>query len=88
MTNDAVQKQYYLDIEGEQVAVSKEVYLAYMQPVWREQKRVERQKRCIDENGRRCMKDCSQCPKTPSGGVLSLEKFMTDGLDFSSSDNS
>lgn len=87
MTNDAVQKQYYLDIEGEQVAVSKEVYLAYMQPVWREQKRVERQKRCIDENGRRCMKDCSQCPKTPSGGVLSLEKFMTDGLDFSSSDN-
>ena len=43
MTNDAVQKQYYLDIEGEQVAVSKEVYLAYMQPVWREQKRVERQ---------------------------------------------
>ena len=35
MTNDAVQKQYYLDIEGEQVAVSKEVYLAYMQPVWR-----------------------------------------------------
>ena len=37
MTNDAVQKQYYLDIEGEQVAVSKEVYLAYMQPVWREQ---------------------------------------------------
>lgn len=26
MTNDAVQKQYYLDIEGEQVAVSKEVY--------------------------------------------------------------
>ena len=29
MTNDAVQKQYYLDIEGEQVAVSKEVYLAY-----------------------------------------------------------
>ena len=87
MTNDAVQKQYYLDIEGEQVAVSKEVYLAYMQPVWREQKRQERQKRCIDENGRRCMKDCSQCPKTPSGGVLSLEKFMTDGLDFSSSDN-
>ena len=67
MTNDAVQKQYYLDIEGEQVAVSKEVYLAYMQPVWREQKRVERQKRCIDENGRRCMKDCSQCPKTPCG---------------------
>ena len=45
MTNDAVQKQYYLDIEGEQVAVSKEVYLAYMQPIWREQKRVERQKR-------------------------------------------
>ena len=31
MTNDAVQKQYYLDIEGEQVAVSKEVYLAYGQ---------------------------------------------------------
>ena len=44
MTNDAVQKQYYLDIEGEQVAVSKEVYLAYMQPVWREQKRQERQR--------------------------------------------
>lgn len=68
MTNDAVQKQYYLDIEGEQVAVSKEVYLAYMQPVWREQKRQERQKRCIDENGRRCMRDCSQCPRTPLWG--------------------
>lgn len=32
----------FIEIDGEKVAVSEEVYKAYMQPVWREQKRIQR----------------------------------------------
>lgn len=32
----------FIEIDGEKVPVSEEVYKAYMQPVWREQKRIQR----------------------------------------------
>ena len=32
----------FIEIDGEKVPVSEEVYKAYMQPIWREQKRIQR----------------------------------------------
>lgn len=74
-------KQRYVQNEGEQVAVTEEVYLEYKRPLWREHKRMEREKRCRDENGNRCMEDCRLCPKDRTGAPLSLEQFAEDGLE-------
>lgn len=64
--------QRYVEIEGQEVAVNEEVYRAFKQPLWAEHKRKEREKRCRDEKGRRCMKDCSKCPKSRERSILSL----------------
>lgn len=32
----------FIEIDGEEIPVSEEIYKAYMQPIWREQKRVQR----------------------------------------------
>jgi hypothetical protein len=34
--------QRYIEIDGVKVPVSEEIYKAYMQPVWREKKRIQR----------------------------------------------
>lgn len=76
-------KQYFIEIEGEQVPVTEEVYRAYKQPLWKEHKQKERSKRCQVSNGRgglkRCMADCSQCMYDKSGNVLSLNHLEADG---------
>lgn len=84
INDNITQKQYFLEIDGEQVPVSEEVYRAYKQPLWTEHKQKERSKRCQISNGRggvkRCDGDCSQCPHERSGGVLSLDCFEEEGF--------
>ena len=72
-------KQRYIEIDGESVPVTEEVYLAYKRPLWAERKRYERESRCRDENGNRCMDDCRLCDKKRDGGDLSFEKCVEDG---------
>jgi len=38
------QKQYFIKVEGQEVPVTEEVYRAYIRPVWKEHKRLEREK--------------------------------------------
>lgn len=72
---------HYIEIDGQQVLVTEEVYRAYKRPLWSEHKRKERGKRCRDVAGRRCPDDCSQCSKQRTGSVLSLDKLTEDGFD-------
>ncbi len=82
-------KSYYLPIDGQEIPVTEEVYRAYWQPVWAERKRQEREKRCLISDGKgkakRCMEDCSKCPKQRMGSVLSMDKFLEDGYEISDS---
>jgi DNA-directed RNA polymerase specialized sigma24 family protein len=83
--NQKPTKEYYLPIDGQEIPVTEEVYRAYKQPVWAERKRQEREKRCRDEKGRRCTKDCSKCDKQRTGSVLSLDRFAEDGYEIADS---
>jgi RNA polymerase sigma factor (sigma-70 family) len=65
--------QRYIEIDGQQISVTEEVYRAYKQPAWAEHKPKEREKRCRDEKGNRCTKDCSLCQKQRTGTILSLD---------------
>jgi len=76
-----MENQRFIEIDGEQILVNEDVYRAYKRPIWAENKRMERSKRCRDENGYRCTKDCQTCLKTRDGGVLSLDKFSEAGFD-------
>ena len=73
--------QRYIEIDGQQIPVTEEVYRAYKRPAWAEHKRKDREKRCRDENGNRCEGDCSKCDKQRTGSVLSLDKFTEDGFE-------
>lgn len=81
--NQELSTQYFIEIDGEQVPVTEEIYRAYKQPLWAEHKRKERSKRCQISNGRgglkRCEENCSQCPHQKNGSVLSLDCFEEDG---------
>jgi RNA polymerase sigma factor (sigma-70 family) len=88
MQNSQEYPQRYIQIEGEEVAVTEEVYRAYKRPLWAEHKRREREKRCRDENGNRCTKDCRLCTKpNRNGSVLSLDQFSEDGFEPASSED-
>lgn len=82
---------WHLTIDNQVIEVTEEVYRAYKQPLWKEKKRCEREKRCIVSNGmggiKRCMLDCSTCKKPRTGSVLSLDKFSADGFDIPDSIN-
>lgn len=75
-------RQFYLEIDGKTIYVTEEVYRAYMQPIWAEKKRKEREARCSISNGKgsikRCMEDCSICQHPKRGIPLSLDKFYED----------
>jgi DNA-directed RNA polymerase specialized sigma24 family protein len=71
----------YIEIDGQQIPVTEEVYRAYKRPAWAEHKRKEREKRCRNENGNRCNRDCSKCNKQRTGSILSLDKFTEDGFE-------
>jgi len=83
--NNKSDEQRYIEIDGQQVPVTEEVYRAYKRPLWAEHKRKERAKRCRVENGFRCTKDCKTCSKLRDGGDLSLEKFTEDGFEVADS---
>ena len=76
-----MEKQYYIQIDGQQIPVTEDQYRAYKRPLWAEHKRLDREKRCQDEKGSRCMKDCSQCERRHEGNVLSLDQFAEDGFE-------
>lgn len=84
------EKEYYLNIKGEKVVVSEEVYRAYVRPIRAEQRQKRREWRCRvqGEKGNliRCQKDCSQCEyakagKNAMGNTLSLDAFKADGVE-------
>lgn len=85
MKNVQNQPQRYIEIEGKQIAVTEEVYLAYKRPLWAEKKRQEREKRCWGKNGNRCMEDCSQCQRERTGSALSLDALSEHGFELSDS---
>ena len=70
--------QRYINIEGQKILVSEEVYRAYKRPLWSESKRKERENKCRDEQGNRCKKNCSQCDKKRTRSVLSLNRFLEE----------
>ena len=74
-------QQRFLEIDGQQVSVTEEVYRAYKRPLWAEHKRKEREKRCRDEKGNRCTKDCRKCPHQKTGSILSLDRFVEEGFE-------
>lgn len=76
-----MKKQFYIEIDGQQIPVNEEVYRAYKRPAWAEHKRKEREKLCRDENGNRCTGDCSKCKKQRTGSVLSLDRFTDEGFE-------
>ena len=80
-----MENQRFIEINGEQIPVTEEVYRAYKRPLWAEHKRKERAKRCRDENGFRCTKDCRTCEKSREGGTLSLNKFNEEGYEVADS---
>ena len=71
----------YIEIDGQQIPVTEEVYRAYKRPLWAEHKRMEREKRCRNADGNRCTEDCSHCDKQRTGSALSLDKFTEGGFD-------
>lgn len=91
--NDNLQTiiQRFIDIDGQQIPVTEDVYRAYKRPAWAEHKRKEREKRCRDGNGNRCTKSCHVCdleraekglpPIERTGSVLSLDKFTEEGFE-------
>lgn len=77
-----MENQYrYINIDGQQIPATEEVYRAYKRPAWAEHKRKEREKRCRVENGNRCAADCSKCDKQRTGSVLSMDKFTEEGFE-------
>jgi len=81
----------FIEINGEQIPVTEEVYRAYKQPAWAEHKRKERERRCRDSKGRVCTQSCRLCdmnrmlddkePIKKNSLLLSLDWFQDDGFD-------
>lgn len=78
-----MENQRFIEIDGQRIPVTEEVYRAYKRPLWAEHKRKEREKRCRDSQGTRCTGDCSECDKQRTGSILSLDKLSMDGFDAS-----
>ena len=78
-------KQYYLMINGTKVEVSEEVYRAYMQPLWREDRNKRNRYKCRDGHGVRCNRKCTECDyarfkEGPQGNDLSLDGLIDDQM--------
>lgn len=57
----------------------KETAKKVMRLYWKDSKKQERETRCLNANGTRCMKNCSHCPKKREGLTLSVEQMREDG---------
>ena len=78
-------KQYYLTIKGTKVEVTEEVYRAYKQPLWREDRNKRNRYKCRDGQGVRCKGNCTECDyarfkEGPQGNDLSLDGLIDDQL--------
>lgn len=78
-------KQYYLMINGTKVEVTEEVYRAYKQPQWREERNKRNRYKCRDGKGVRCNKKCEECDYArfiagPTGNDLSLDALIEDQM--------
>lgn len=71
----------FIDLDGQPISVSEEVYHAFKRPAWAERKHRERWSRCRKPDGTRCTADCSQCQRQRSGNMLSLEKCCENGFE-------
>lgn len=76
--NETTAKEYYIEVNGEKIPVTEEVYRAYYRPVWAEHKREERRRKCRLLNGTRCSKKCSECTMMKNGSDLSLDSLDED----------
>ena len=68
---------YYVEIEDEQL------YHELMRPIWREEKELERSKKCAvsNEKGKliRCDGNCAVCPHDKSGTPISIDAMEETG---------
>lgn len=76
-------KEYYVFVEGKKVIVTEEVYRAYYQPVWKEERENRRKWKCRDAYGVRCTRNCEECEiwkigAGANGNDLSLERMVED----------
>ena len=71
----------FIDLDGQQISVSEEVYRAYKRPAWAERKRQDRWSRCRKQDGSRCDGDCKKCQRQRSGSMLSLEQSREIGYE-------
>ena len=71
----------FIDLDGQQISVSEEVYRAYKRPAWAERKRQDRWSRCRKQDGSRCDGDCEKCQRQRSGSMLSLEQSREIGYE-------
>ena len=80
---ESKEKEYFIYVDGEKVIVSKDVYSAYMDPIWKEERQKRRTWRCRDAHGVRCKNDCIECEiallgEGATGNDLSLDRLVED----------
>lgn len=83
-------KQFYLFVKGEKVAVSEEVYRAYVRADDSAARSQRRNSKCLVKGERkglvRCKGNCEECPYYSAGnkllgGVLSLDWLIEEGYE-------
>ena len=83
-------KQFYLFVKGEKVAVSEEVYRAYVRADDSAARSQRRNSKCLVKGERkglvRCKRNCEECPYYSAGnkllgGVLSLDGLIEEGYE-------
>ena len=83
-------KQFYLFVKGEKVAVSEEVYRAYVRADDSAARSQKRNSKCLVKGERkglvRCKRNCEECPYYSAGnkllgGVLSLDGLIEEGYE-------
>lgn len=95
-------KPFYVNLEGEKVKITKEmieqsspeVIDVYQRTLWRQAKKEERRKRCLNPDGTRCREKCAICTRIQridlkdscNGLPLSLDEMEESGCPMPCSD--
>lgn len=66
---------------GSRIAISKEIYYAYMRPIWRKNKREKREGECRYRGTSKCKGNCDRCWHPMINRPLSIEQMVEDGSD-------